>query len=106
MTEPAPEFWTTVECSVGVIAACLPPLGPLIRKAPGPRRLYDSVRNSLSTPFRSQQQKRSKKPSDESAHIIENGAIEMLGRKQTAGGKRGSKGEESLEGTIESRQMI
>ena len=106
MTGAAPEFWTTVELSVGVVAACLPPLGPLIRKVPGPGKLYDSIRDNFSTPLRSQQQKSSRKPSDESAHIVENGAIEMLARKQTAGGKRGPEDEESLDGTIESRQMV
>lgn len=29
-----PNLWTTVEVSVGLVAACLPPCGPLIRRAP------------------------------------------------------------------------
>ncbi|KAL8816842.1 MAG: hypothetical protein Q9191_008257 [Dirinaria sp. TL-2023a] len=29
-----PNIWTTVEVSVGLVAACLPPLGPLMRRAP------------------------------------------------------------------------
>ena len=34
----APALWSTIEAGVGVIAACLPPLGPLIRKAPSATR--------------------------------------------------------------------
>ena len=33
-----PAVWSTVEAAVGVLAACLPPLGPLIRKVPSPRK--------------------------------------------------------------------
>ena len=41
----APGFWTTVEVGVGVITACLPPLGALLKKAiPGGSR-------SHSTPY-------------------------------------------------------
>lgn len=41
-----PNFWTTAEVSVGLIAACLPPLGPLIRKAPS-LKYYTSKLSSL-----------------------------------------------------------
>ena len=44
----APSFWTTAEVSVGVVAACLPPLGPLIRRVPSPKELYRSLRGSPS----------------------------------------------------------
>lgn len=47
-TGAAPEFWTTVEVCLGVVAACLPPLGPLLRKLPGPIRLYHSFASGLS----------------------------------------------------------
>ena len=39
-----PAVWSTVEAAVGVLAACLPPLGPLIRRAPSPRKLSVSWR--------------------------------------------------------------
>ena len=48
-TGSAAAFWTTVEVSIGVLAACLPPLGPLLRMVPGPRKLYYSFRHSLSS---------------------------------------------------------
>ncbi|CAF9927356.1 MAG: hypothetical protein HETSPECPRED_006564 [Heterodermia speciosa] len=46
--DTAPGFWTTAEVSVGVVAACLPPLSPLIRRVPSPRQLYRSLRGSPS----------------------------------------------------------
>jgi hypothetical protein len=44
-----PIFWTIFEVSVAVIAACLPPLAPLLKKAPTPRRLANSIRQVLSS---------------------------------------------------------
>ena len=41
-------FWTTAQVSIGVVAACLPLLGPLIRRAPTPEELYRSIRGSPS----------------------------------------------------------
>lgn len=38
-----PAVWSTVEAAVGVLAACLPPLGPLIRKAPSPRKASATI---------------------------------------------------------------
>lgn len=38
-----PALWSTVEGAIGVIAACLPPLGPLIRKAPNARKASVSL---------------------------------------------------------------
>jgi hypothetical protein len=38
MAGTAPSVWSTVEGAVGVLAACLPPLGPLIRRAPNARK--------------------------------------------------------------------
>lgn len=32
---------------MGLLAACLPPLGPIIRRLPSPRKLYASVRHGL-----------------------------------------------------------
>ena len=43
----APNFWTTFEISIGVLAACLPPLGPLIRRLPEAPRLFGSVASNL-----------------------------------------------------------
>ena len=48
-TGSAPGFWTTIEVSIGVVAACLPPLGPLIRKVPGPKQSYKLIRHGLSS---------------------------------------------------------
>lgn len=41
----APGVWSTVEAAIGCLAANLPPLGPLIRRAPSPHKLSLSVRN-------------------------------------------------------------
>jgi hypothetical protein len=41
-----PSVWSTVEGAVGVLAACLPPLGPLIRQTPASqasRKIYDRL---------------------------------------------------------------
>ena len=46
--DTAPGFWTTAQVSVGVVAACLPPLGPLIRRVPKPKEVYRSLRGSPS----------------------------------------------------------
>ena len=40
-----PSVWSTIEGAVGVLAACLPPLGPLIRKSANPVR---SLKERLS----------------------------------------------------------
>lgn len=49
VTKPSdePPFWTTVKISTAVLAACLPPLGPLIRLAPNPSKFYDSMKGNL-----------------------------------------------------------
>ena len=41
-------FWTTAQVSIGVVAACLPLLGPLIRRAPTPKEPLRSIRASPS----------------------------------------------------------
>ncbi|KAI9651691.1 MAG: hypothetical protein M1831_000537 [Alyxoria varia] len=43
-----PWTWTTVESGVGLLAACLPPIAPLLRKAPSPISLGSSIRQKLS----------------------------------------------------------
>ena len=44
-TPAAPLFWTTAEISIGVFAACLPPLSPLLRQIPNRRKTYSSIRS-------------------------------------------------------------
>ena len=44
-----PFFWTTVEVSVGLLAACLPPLGPIIRRLPSPLQIYASFRHGIAS---------------------------------------------------------
>lgn len=44
-----PTFWTTSELSIGLLAACLPPLNPLIRRVSFPRKIYDSLRLGLAS---------------------------------------------------------
>ena len=34
-----PSVWSMIEAATGVLAACLPPLGPLIRKMPNPKKM-------------------------------------------------------------------
>ena len=46
-----PSFWTTVEVSVSVQAACLPPLGPLIRRTPGPKTVGSVMRKGFFSSF-------------------------------------------------------
>ena len=43
-----PTVWSTVEGAVGVLAACLPPLGPLIKRSPSPRAAYRSLYHRLT----------------------------------------------------------
>lgn len=43
-----PWVWTTIEASVGVIAACLPTMAPLIRSAPSASQLSRSLRRRMS----------------------------------------------------------
>ena len=43
-----PYFWTTVEVSVGLLAACLPPLGPIISRLPSPLQIYASFRHGIA----------------------------------------------------------
>ena len=43
-----PAVWSTVEGAVGVLAACLPPLGPLIRRLPNPHKYLSSLRSRLT----------------------------------------------------------
>ena len=43
-----PAVWSTVEGAVGVLAACLPPLGPLIKRSPDPRKAYLSLYHRLT----------------------------------------------------------
>ncbi len=37
-----------MEVSVGLSAACLPPLGPIIRRLPSPHNIYTSIRHGLA----------------------------------------------------------
>ena len=48
-TGAAPGLWTTAEVSMGIVAACLPPMGALIRKIPGPMKYYSSYRYDVRT---------------------------------------------------------
>ncbi|KAF6225798.1 hypothetical protein HO133_009800 [Letharia lupina] len=43
-----PNFWTTAEVSIGLLAACMPPLNPLIRRAPSSLNIDDSINTSLA----------------------------------------------------------
>ena len=43
-----PAVWSTVEGAVGVLAACLPPLGPLIKRLPSPQSAFLSLRRRLT----------------------------------------------------------
>ncbi|KAI9708255.1 MAG: hypothetical protein M1820_004209 [Bogoriella megaspora] len=43
-----PSFWTLVEVTTGAIAACLPPLGPLLRRTPTLSRIVSYTRRKLS----------------------------------------------------------
>ncbi|KAL9107317.1 MAG: hypothetical protein Q9227_007769 [Pyrenula ochraceoflavens] len=43
-----PQFWTNFEVVIGCIAACLPPLGPLIRSTPTPSRIAHTIRRKMS----------------------------------------------------------
>lgn len=45
-----PIFWTTAEVTVGLLAACLPPLNPLIKRVPSPRKVYDFLINTFTSP--------------------------------------------------------
>ena len=45
-----PTFWTTAEVAIGLLAACLPPLNPLIKRVPSPRKVYDFLQNILDSP--------------------------------------------------------
>lgn len=49
-----PTFWTTAEISVGLLAACLPTMMPLMRRLPSPERTYNLLSYTL-TPRRSGQ---------------------------------------------------
>lgn len=44
-----PSFWTTVEVCIGLLAACLPPLGPMIKHIPSPLKVYTSMRKGLAS---------------------------------------------------------
>lgn len=44
-----PTFWTTAEVSNGLLAACFPPLNPLIKRVPSPRKIYDYIKYSLAS---------------------------------------------------------
>lgn len=46
-----PWFWGTVEISIGLLAACLPPMGTLIRRTPSPSELFASMRRRVSLRF-------------------------------------------------------
>ena len=48
MSGTPPAVWSTVEGAIGVLAACLPPLGPLIRKSSNFRLSFHSLRHRLS----------------------------------------------------------
>ena len=42
------------EVSIGLLAACLPPLGPIIRRIPSPLGIYTSIRHGIASfPYRS-----------------------------------------------------
>ena len=42
-------MWTTVEVSIGVFAACLPALRPLLGYVPGPKSLYGKLLRTRSS---------------------------------------------------------
>ena len=65
MNRSPSSFWTTAEVSIGLLAASLPPLGPLIRRAPNPLRLYSIIRKSFTFQFNSQKRKLMRFRSDE-----------------------------------------
>lgn len=44
-----PTFWTTAEVSIGLLAACFPPLSPLIKRVPSPLKTYDSIKHGLAS---------------------------------------------------------
>lgn len=44
-----PTVWTTAEVSVGLLAACIPPLNPLIRRISSRRKMCDSTDNALAS---------------------------------------------------------
>ena len=48
-TGTPPAVWSTIEGAVGVLAACLPPLGPLIRRSPNPKKVSVSFYNRFLT---------------------------------------------------------
>ena len=48
-TGTPPAIWSGIEGSVGVLAACLPPLGPLIRKSPNPKKMSVSFYHRFLT---------------------------------------------------------
>lgn len=48
------EVWGSVEGSVGVLAACLPPLGPLITRLPSMKQIITSSKHSNAGPSRTQ----------------------------------------------------
>ena len=43
-----PGVWSTIEGAIGVLAACLPPLGPLIKRPPKPRSFFLGLRRRLT----------------------------------------------------------
>lgn len=43
-----PTFWTIAEVSIAILAACLPILAPIIRKAPRPSKIATYFKNTTS----------------------------------------------------------
>jgi len=44
-----PTFWTIVEVTVAVVAACLPALAPLLKRLPTPGSIATSIRHVFSS---------------------------------------------------------
>ena len=58
------------EVSIGLFAACLPPLGPLIRRIPSPLDIYASLRHKIaSLPYPSSNSQQAEKSSS-AEHIV------------------------------------
>lgn len=83
----APNFWTMAEVSIGLLAACLPPLGPLIRRIPSPLGLYTSIRHGLSSPQYPSGSSRPAERSSSAEHIVN--ADMSKGQHGRAGTERG-----------------
>ncbi len=71
-----------MEISIGVLAACLPPLGPLIRRVPSPGKLYGSIKDNLGL---HSSRTESTKETPRIAHTSDGGWINLVDRKRSGG---------------------